>query len=68
MIFHCREDGAVLTHFAANNKYWRSKCRLYRTRVEVAFIRGGKCSDDKIVSSMNQEPDSNYSSIPDCAV
>ena len=42
MIHHCKDDGAVLVHFALNNKFWCPKCKLYRTRVEVAFAKGGK--------------------------
>lgn len=42
MIHHCKDDGKVLVHFALNNKYWCPKCKLFRTRVEVAFVKGGK--------------------------
>ena len=41
MIFHCKYDGAKLVHFALNNKYWCPKCKLFRTRLEVALVRGG---------------------------
>ena len=47
MIHHCKDDGAVLVHFALNNKFWCPKCKLYRTRVEVAFIKGGKDENEK---------------------
>ena len=41
MIHHCKDDGAVLVHFALNDKFWCPKCKLFRTRVEVAFVKGG---------------------------
>lgn len=41
MIHHCKDDGAVLVHFALNGKYWCPKCKLFRTRAEVAFVKGG---------------------------
>ena len=47
MIFHCRDDGKVLVHFAANGKYWCLQCKLFRTRREVAFIKGGKDEQGK---------------------
>ena len=47
MIFHCKNDGAVLVHFALNNKFYCPKCKLYRTRVEVAFVKGGLDERDR---------------------
>lgn len=41
MIHHCPTDRAVLVHFALNNKFYCPKCKLHRTRLEIAFVKGG---------------------------
>lgn len=58
MIHHCKDDGAVLVHFALNNKYWCPKCKLYRTRREVAFIKGGKNDAEKANLPIQNVPQS----------